>query len=70
MCLISVPQLINTSTEHNVPVLVAVIGGIKAVLRARGFDVGHARGEAETPLPAEAVKALTDFIAAADWAVE
>lgn len=65
-----IAHLINTSTKHNVPIMTGVIGGIKALYRHRGFEVGHAKGEAETPISKEHVKELVAFLEAQDWAVE
>jgi dihydrodipicolinate synthase/N-acetylneuraminate lyase len=46
-----------------------IIAGIKAIYRARGFDVGHSR-EASGVITEEQEKALLASIEALDWAVE
>merc|ERR1711934_1217970 len=47
-----------------------IIAGLKAVYRARGFDVGPAREGAATALSAEAEKDLLDTLAGYSWKVE
>ena len=46
-----------------------IVAGIKAILRARGFDVGYAR-EATGTISQEAEEALLASVEALDWTVE